>query len=139
MITGRRLSYSVMVDTKIGPGALDWWEGHRRSDPGLVGSASMMILQVRNTGLRRITTEDYESPLTFDFGGRTVLAARVDASNSNLRVTVVGGAHAIEVGAVELCRNRGFDLALLLVGNFEGSVRHRGSLRAGRIAFKPFD
>ncbi|MFC6091557.1 hypothetical protein [Saccharothrix lopnurensis] len=141
LLTGRRLTYGVLLDTSVDADMVSPPRSHRPAAAELPGSTSMVILQVRNSGLFPITAQDYERPLSFHFGDRVVLVlgARDEAATPHLEVHLANHGRTLEVGAVGLRRNRGFDLFLLLLGDGERRVGHAGVLRRGRITSKAID
>ncbi|MEO3810043.1 substrate-binding domain-containing protein [Sphaerisporangium sp. B11E5] len=95
LVRRKRLAFRVLYNSKIGLGPETLHDGGdpARSGPPqlrqvmrLLDRMSMVVIRIRNSGSYDIEPDDFDTPLSFTFGGRVVWNARVsEASTPELR------------------------------------------------------
>nr|WP_246497480.1 substrate-binding domain-containing protein [Sphaerisporangium rubeum] len=101
LVRRKRLAFRVLYNSKIGLGPETLHDGGdpARSGPPqlrqvlrLVDRMSMVVIRIRNNGSYDIGPDDFDTPLSFTFGGRVVWNARVsEASTPELRARLREG------------------------------------------------
>lgn len=113
-----------------------------------VANASMALLRVQNSGHAVITKADFVTPLSFEFPGRTVIAAKIsepepsgllrEIANDPVSGRVTFSGSRVELPPMHLNRNDRFRLLVLLSGpqaanNVRDSLKAEYHLNDGRI------
>ncbi|GLY23109.1 substrate-binding domain-containing protein [Micromonospora sp. NBRC 101691] len=137
----KRLSYHVSFNSRLGFDPPDAGEITRLLDRNgePVPDPSMVVIRISNTGTNDIAETDYQLPLKFDFGSRTVRTVDVSegvppALEEVFAPHIVATEHGVVVPDRHLNAGSRFKLLILLSGNSaDSTVRTGGVLKGGDV------
>jgi|GEM_PF-2504293 ABC-type phosphate transport system substrate-binding protein len=137
-----RLSYRVQLDTAVGvsPQGAEVFGLQVVGPDGPVNDASIALVRVRNAGSGDIAPDEFASPLTLEFPGRTVQGFDVTQTTPpdllDVMTTVPKQARGerLVIDPFPLNRGHGFKLLVRLTGR-ASEVRASTYLKGGRLTY----